>query len=254
MESKDTYRAGSENIRSVSEIMDPEQLKRIEAVHRGFLYQHLYAVGCLLNLGAGDEGEIRVERDEDVEVVTDDEIICIQVKTRSRPLIRTDINSALERFENLRKHFAQVNPNESLRFVIVSNMSLEPVLAEYYAGEDWPQDVSVVSPSGVALDCIILPPVWQSLDHAVRWCVEAAGKIPFTTLRPERPWCGSWLRVCSLRPPDKNSIERIMCSIVASCQRYLSSSWSNCRNFLLFPTISGHKRMSRFLFQGHPSG
>lgn len=185
MESKDTDRAGSENIRPAWEVMDPAQLKRIEAVHRGFLYQHLYAVGCLLNLGTGDEGEIRVERDEDVEVVTDDEITCIQVKTRSRPLIRTDINSALERFENLRKHFAQVTHNESLRFVIVSNMSLGPVLAEYYASEDWPQDVSVVSPSEVALDCRILPPAWQSLDHAVRWCVEAAGKIPFATLQPE---------------------------------------------------------------------
>lgn len=31
-------------IRSV----DARQIKRIEAVHGGFLYQHLYAVGCLV--------------------------------------------------------------------------------------------------------------------------------------------------------------------------------------------------------------
>ena len=28
-------------------VLDPAQLKRIESVHKGFLYQHLYAVGCL---------------------------------------------------------------------------------------------------------------------------------------------------------------------------------------------------------------
>jgi len=35
-------------------VLDPIQLKRIEAVHRGFLYQHFYAAGCLmLAAGAG---------------------------------------------------------------------------------------------------------------------------------------------------------------------------------------------------------
>ena len=28
--------------------LDPRQLKRIENVHGGFLYQHLYVVGCIL--------------------------------------------------------------------------------------------------------------------------------------------------------------------------------------------------------------
>jgi len=33
-------------------VLDPRQLERIQSVHRGFLYQHLYAVACLL--GADD--------------------------------------------------------------------------------------------------------------------------------------------------------------------------------------------------------
>ncbi len=34
--------------KSMPDVLDAAQLVRIEAVHRGFLYQHLYAVGCLL--------------------------------------------------------------------------------------------------------------------------------------------------------------------------------------------------------------
>jgi hypothetical protein len=34
--------------------LDPRQLERIQAVHRGFLYQHLYAAACLLGVGASE--------------------------------------------------------------------------------------------------------------------------------------------------------------------------------------------------------
>jgi len=30
------------------DVLDQTQLRRIEAVHRGFLFQHLFAVACLL--------------------------------------------------------------------------------------------------------------------------------------------------------------------------------------------------------------
>lgn len=101
--------------------MDAEQLKKIESVHRGFLYQHLYAVACILNLGKRVDGEVRVERDEDVELITNEESIYIQVKTRSHPLFNSDINGALDRFVELRKHFAGVIPDKPSRFLIVSN-------------------------------------------------------------------------------------------------------------------------------------
>lgn len=48
--------------------LDPRQTTRIEAVHRGFLYQHLYAVGCLLLAEKHDISAISVERDEDIEL------------------------------------------------------------------------------------------------------------------------------------------------------------------------------------------
>jgi hypothetical protein len=37
------------------EVLDARQLSRIEATHRGFLYQHLFAAGCLLK-GSAEVG------------------------------------------------------------------------------------------------------------------------------------------------------------------------------------------------------
>jgi hypothetical protein len=47
-------------------VLDPVQLARIEAVHRGFLYQHLFAVACLLMASGTRASAIIVEADEDV--------------------------------------------------------------------------------------------------------------------------------------------------------------------------------------------
>jgi hypothetical protein len=49
--------------------LDPKQLKRIESIHRGFLYQHLYTAGCLLLAAGADASAVVVEADEDIEIV-----------------------------------------------------------------------------------------------------------------------------------------------------------------------------------------
>lgn len=49
-------------------ILNEAQLRRIENVHSGFLYQHLYTVALLLSRPGLDWTEIAVERDEDIEV------------------------------------------------------------------------------------------------------------------------------------------------------------------------------------------
>ena len=66
--------------------LDPAQEIRIESVHRGFLYQHLYAAAYLLNYGQTGATSVAVERDEDVELVTPAGRTYIQVKTRSQPI------------------------------------------------------------------------------------------------------------------------------------------------------------------------
>ena len=47
-------------------ILDPAQLIRIEAVHRGYLFQHLFAVECLLSASSLFATSVSVETDEDV--------------------------------------------------------------------------------------------------------------------------------------------------------------------------------------------
>lgn len=166
-------------------VMDPLQLNRIESVHRGFLYQHLYAVACLLKLGATEEGTVSIERDEDVEVNTADNIICIQVKTRSNPIIKSDINGALDRFNELRIHFSKIFPQKKLSFVIATNKSLGPGLTKIYSEKSWPKDVLIVSPGNVNTGGELLPPTWNDLNEAVQWCIDLAERIPFTNLQPD---------------------------------------------------------------------
>lgn len=74
-----------------SPLLDPRQLIRIEAVHRGYLYQHLYAAACLLSARRAGVTSIVVERDEDVEIVLASKRLYVQVKTRSEPLTFSDI-------------------------------------------------------------------------------------------------------------------------------------------------------------------
>jgi hypothetical protein len=87
-------------------VLDPTQLKRIEAVHRGFLYQHLYAAGCLMLAPGAAASAVIVEADEDIEIALPNRRLYVQVKTRSEPLAQGDIGDAIERFAQLRQEHA----------------------------------------------------------------------------------------------------------------------------------------------------
>ncbi|HHW2087194.1 TPA: dsDNA nuclease domain-containing protein, partial [Pseudomonas aeruginosa] len=101
-------------------VLDPAQLKRIESVHKGFLYQHLYAVGCLFLAQSSGVNEVLVELDEDVELSTDSGRIYVQVKTRSRPLMPGDAAGALGRFELIRQEHGPGRRAGKPQFVIVA--------------------------------------------------------------------------------------------------------------------------------------
>jgi hypothetical protein len=88
-------------------VLDPAQLVRIEAVHRGFLFQHLYTVQCLLSAAALSVQTVAVESDEDVEVQFEGRRIYVQVKHRKVPLAWNDIEDALTRFGELRAAHAR---------------------------------------------------------------------------------------------------------------------------------------------------
>jgi len=160
------------------DVLDPRQLVRIAALHRGFFYQHLYAAACILMMsGIGAEAVV-VERDEDVEIVTPAQRIYIQVKTRSQPLSRDDVAGALERFETIRALHASGDRQGEARFLVVANVEPSPSLAGDLKG--WPADVELVSPERKS--SLPVPTAWSDLAGAIKGCEELAAKVPFPGL------------------------------------------------------------------------
>jgi len=166
------------------DVLDPAQLKRIEAVHRGFLYQHLYAVACLLRLNAIGATFLIVESDEDIELQFPDRRIYVQVKTRAQQLDEADISNALSRFEKLRKEHKAGTRSGNGSFAIAANVAPGPKLEERIRATDWPADVQVVTPGQPASDKS-LPDAWKDVSEALHQCARTAAQLPFALLAPE---------------------------------------------------------------------
>lgn len=162
--------------------LDPAQVVRISAVHRGYLYQHLYVTGCLLTVARTARLRIIVERDEDMEAVGEAERLYVQIKTRGRSLQPADIAEALARFDDLRAEHAAGRREGVARFVVVSNVDPGPVLTKQLLDKAWPADVTLISPGRPTAHG--LPPAWPDLDTALAWCVQAAAAAPFVALPP----------------------------------------------------------------------
>lgn len=166
-------------------VLDPKQLTRIESVHRGFMYQHLYATGCLLT--ASDRVlSVRIERDEDIEVVGQGMVSYIQVKTRSSPLTFGDIEGALERFKALGETHRTGQRIGLARFVLVSNANPSEALFRKLDAVPLPPDVSLVWPQGLLGPAIDdLPVAWPDIPAAVAWCTKVAEKLPLRLIASE---------------------------------------------------------------------
>lgn len=162
--------------------LHPEQLTRITSLHRGFLYQHLFAVACLLRLGVHGARELLVERDEDVELVLTDHHLYVQVKTRQAPLGWADIRGAVDAFD--RGEHTSGRRQRQAELVVVSNVPPGPALLGRMRSDSWPQDVSVQWPSVPDPDDR-LPPSWPDLAAALEWCTAEVRNVPFSSLQPE---------------------------------------------------------------------
>jgi hypothetical protein len=166
--------------------INPFQERQIESVHRGFLFQHLYAVGCLLSAESAGVAAVIVEGDEDVEVVRKDLRDYVQIKTRSEPLVLGDLKSALVRFDQIRVEHSSEKREGSARFFFVSNQPPGPGLAAQLNQSNWPKDVHVLWPGQTLPEGSAgLPPAWSDISEATRWCVDKAQLIPFRRLSPE---------------------------------------------------------------------
>lgn len=159
-------------------VLNPRQLARIEAVHRGFMYQHLFAVACLL-VAPSWATSVQVEKDEDIEVGFEGGVVYVQVKTRLAPLAVTDVQSTLERFDTLRdahRHGARIG---AAKFVIVCNTGPAPRLRQLLESGGTPPDITLCWPEGrIGPDVEPLPPAWTDISAAASWCIAAAEGLP----------------------------------------------------------------------------
>ncbi len=182
---------------STTNVLDPAQLRRIEVMHSGFLYQHLYGVACLLMAAPQGWTRLLVEFDEDLELQYEDRHTYVQVKTRSSVIQPAAVRSALQRFERYRQtHVAQNRPGRA-DFVLALNSDPSPALAARIAGGQIPPDVRVVWPGHAVAD---LPPPWADVDEAFAWCVARAEALPFVMVAPDvlvLKLAGAMLRIAS---------------------------------------------------------
>jgi hypothetical protein len=166
-------------------VLDPDQLLRIEATHRGFGYQHLYGVACLLSLGSTATDVVIIEHDEDIELVRAGTHIYVQVKTRNRLLRPSDVDTALRRFDALRGEHNHGRRSGTARFVLISNVEPGPELRARLARTEWPGDVVLLWPGCPNPDVDLqVPAAWPDFAVGLQACVAQAALIPFGSLRP----------------------------------------------------------------------
>lgn len=170
---------------ATSSVLDSQQLERIEAVHGGFLFQHLYAAACLFLAGKAGVTDVIVEHDEDVEVVLPGRRLYIQVKARREILVYSDIEGAVLRFDALRKEHESGARKGAASFFIATNAHPGPMLSKRLADETWPSDVTVHWPDGPAVTEEALPTPWRNVAEAFAACCELARSLPFAMLAPE---------------------------------------------------------------------
>lgn len=162
--------------------LDGGQVARIEGVHRGFFYQHLYAVAVLLALGRADGTVLVVEVDEDIELIAGDDHRYLQVKTRLGTLQPSAIAGALARFDKIRAEHAAGKRQGQASFAIVADAEPSPLLAQRIAQVDWPQDVELVTPARPS--AIGLPAAGSDIDAMLAIATGLAGDVPFAGLAP----------------------------------------------------------------------
>ena len=167
------------------EVVDRDQLQRIEATHRGFLYQHLYGARCLLLSGGQGVTAIVVEGDEDLEIVRPDVRTYVQVKMRRETLGWSDIEDAVERFSAYRALHATGQRAGRAEFVIASNARPGPALLARLQGDAWPQDIRLDWPAGPAPTDPVTPAPPAGLAEAMTQCRQLAAGLPFAMLAPE---------------------------------------------------------------------
>src|SRR5437868_5333029 len=115
------FRMSPETTNVTDAPINPRQVARIERVHQGFLYQHLYAVQVLLCQQVLGWELVCIERDEDIEVRLPGVQAYVQVKKRASELMYSDIQDNLEQFTAIRAEHLAGRRSGVAHLWIVSN-------------------------------------------------------------------------------------------------------------------------------------
>ncbi len=166
--------------------LDPKQMGRIEAVHRGFLYQHLYTVGCLLTALEKGFTSVSVEKDEDIEIECDVFSHYVQVKTRSRAIQPSDLTDVFLRFDELRNEHAEGRRSKVAKFTIITDQLPSQKLLKQIDEGQFPPDTAIEWPSGkTRIKASKHPAAWISVEDGIQWCIEKAESLPFKLISAE---------------------------------------------------------------------
>lgn len=165
--------------------LDTAQQLRIRATHRGFTYQNLYAVGCLLRLRDAGAESLLVERDEDLEVVLPGRRLYLQVKTRkSGVLVWSDIRDALDQYRGVRAEHDADRRSGSPSLILITNAQPGPDLLDRTVAVDWPSDVHLLYPGRPSEAEAWLPTPAPDLEAMMQWCTAEASNVRFASLKP----------------------------------------------------------------------
>ena len=174
----------TQSLAPAESVLDPAQLVRIEAVHRGYLFQHLCAVQCLLSAATLSAQTVFIETDEDFEIQLDGTRIYVQVKYRKTTLSWGDIDSTMARFDDLRHSHNRKERQGAAQFIVISNSAPNGPLLKKYEADDWPVDVTLEWPESEPTRRI-LPAPQANLMEAIQETCRLAERLPFATLAPE---------------------------------------------------------------------
>ena len=167
------------------EPLNPRQIIRIEAVHQGFLYQHMYAVLVLLSQQELGWEHVRIERDEDIEVRVPGKRLYIQVKKRAADLSLGDISGSLTQFRDIQAEHAAGRREGAAELWIVSNANPSEALRTRIESEEWLEGAFVRTPTFTHPGEPELPAPSASIDELFANCVQLSRRVEHSTLGPE---------------------------------------------------------------------
>jgi hypothetical protein len=170
---------------SAQSAVDQAQLARIENVHGGFLYQHLYTASVLLQSASLTWHSVNVEHDEDLEILSADFHLYVQVKKRSDRLTFSDIEDAITRFNGIRDLHSEQQRSGIPQLWIVCNSMLGPDLVSRITRADWPPDIFLRTPAYCSGKPDLLPAPAAGIVEAVAVCAALARQVPHSTLSPD---------------------------------------------------------------------